>query len=98
MRLNYRERFALAYFHEPNFNSVVRPLRDPFNNEYIHYGTHFTNMFLRCYPERITTKNIVKDGGLDVLENLRNMALRKTSVMQMQKYVIDDKTEGDLGA
>jgi isopenicillin N synthase-like dioxygenase len=26
VRLNTRERFALAYFHEPNFNARIRPL------------------------------------------------------------------------
>ena len=26
VRLNTRERFALAYFHEPNFNAKIRPI------------------------------------------------------------------------
>ena len=45
VRLPHRERYAMAYFHEPAFQAVVRPLRDPPSEEYIHYGTHFTNMF-----------------------------------------------------
>uniref|UniRef100_A0A914BVJ8 Fe2OG dioxygenase domain-containing protein n=1 Tax=Acrobeloides nanus TaxID=290746 RepID=A0A914BVJ8_9BILA len=76
VRLNYRERFALAYFHEPNFNSVIRPLRDPQNDECIHYGTHFTNMFMRCYPDRVTTKCIEEENRLDILDKLRNNAIR----------------------
>jgi len=33
----------------------------------IHYGTHFTNMFMRNYPERITRKENARgksNGGL----------------------------------
>ncbi len=65
--LNTRERFAFAYFHEPDFRSVVRPL--PGYNAFqtplegIHYGTHFTNMCLRNYPDRTTTKNMLAAGG-----------------------------------
>jgi isopenicillin N synthase-like dioxygenase len=61
VRLNTRERYALAYFHEPNFQAVVRPLSDPASVEHIHYGTHFTNMFMRCYPNRITTQRIIQE-------------------------------------
>jgi isopenicillin N synthase-like dioxygenase len=73
--LNTRERFAMAYFHEPNFNAVVRPLTDPTSDEYIHYGTHFTNMFLRCYPDRITTQRIYAEDRLAVLDRLREEAV-----------------------
>jgi isopenicillin N synthase-like dioxygenase len=69
--LNTRERFAMAYFHEPNFNATVRPVTDPADDEYIHYGTHFTNMFLRCYPDRITTKRIYAENRLAILDQLR---------------------------
>ncbi|KAK6852365.1 hypothetical protein PG995_010916 [Apiospora arundinis] len=60
--LNRRERNAFAYFHEPSFQAVARPLpgyeegQEP--REGIHYGTHFTNMFMRNYPDRITTQRI----------------------------------------
>jgi isopenicillin N synthase-like dioxygenase len=70
VKLNTRERFTMAYFHEPNFNAVVRPLNDPASDEHIHYGTHFTNMFMRCYPERITTQRIVAEGRLETLKAL----------------------------
>ena len=61
VRLNTRERYALAYFHEPSFEADVRPLNDPSSDDHIHYGTHFTNMFMRCYPERITTRRIIAE-------------------------------------
>jgi 2-oxoglutarate dioxygenase / 2-oxoglutarate/L-arginine monooxygenase/decarboxylase len=78
VRLNTRERYAMAYFHEPNFNATVRPLADPAGSDYIHYGTHFTNMFLRCYPDRITTRRIEAEDRLAVLRDLREQALAAT--------------------
>ncbi|KAH6610050.1 2-oxoglutarate-dependent ethylene succinate-forming enzyme [Trichoderma cornu-damae] len=76
--LNVRERFAFAYFHEPNFRSVVRPLpgynagQSPIGG--IHYGTHFTNMFLRNYPDRVTTARLREEGRTLLLgsEELRD--------------------------
>jgi 2-oxoglutarate dioxygenase / 2-oxoglutarate/L-arginine monooxygenase/decarboxylase len=73
--LNTRERYAMAYFHEPSFDAVVRPLADPHGEDYIHYGTHFTNMFLRCYPDRITTRRIEAEDRMSVLQDLRDKAL-----------------------
>jgi isopenicillin N synthase-like dioxygenase len=72
VKLNTRERFAMAYFHEPNFNAVVRPLADLEGEDHIHYGTHFTNMFLRCYPDRITTTRIHAEDRLAILDELRS--------------------------
>ena len=70
--LNNRERFAFAYFHEPNFQAVVQPLEGyrggQAPKEGIHYGTHFTNMFMRNYPDRITTKTLRADGRYDMLK------------------------------
>jgi isopenicillin N synthase-like dioxygenase len=74
--LNTRERFAMAYFHEPNFNAVVRPFSDPHSDDYIHYGTHFTNMALRNYPDRVTTKRIDSENRLAVLNRIRAAAVR----------------------
>ncbi|KAF2835959.1 Clavaminate synthase-like protein [Patellaria atrata CBS 101060] len=65
--LNTRERFALAYFHEPNFSAVMRPLKRP-EEEGIHYGTHFTNMFMRNYPTRVTAKRMLEEGRMDMLK------------------------------
>ena len=73
VRLNTRERYALAYFHEPNFQSCVRPLFEA-SGETIHYGTHFTNMFARCYPQRITTRRIESEDRWSVLRRLREQA------------------------
>jgi isopenicillin N synthase-like dioxygenase len=75
VKLNTRERYAMAYFHEPNFNATIRPLTEPAGDDHIHYGTHFTNMFLRCYPDRITTRRIEAEDRLSVLQDLRDNAL-----------------------
>jgi isopenicillin N synthase-like dioxygenase len=69
--LNTRDRFAFAYFHEPSFQAVVKPL-EGYNNgqkpqEGIHYGTHFTNMFMRNYPDRITTQRLHAEDRYKVL-------------------------------
>jgi 2-oxoglutarate dioxygenase / 2-oxoglutarate/L-arginine monooxygenase/decarboxylase len=74
--LNTRERYAMAYFHEPNFNACIRPLLGPATDEYIHYGTHFTNMFMRCYPDRVTTRRIIAEDRLSILDRLRDAAVR----------------------
>jgi isopenicillin N synthase-like dioxygenase len=68
--LNTRERYAFAYFHEPNFSSTIRPL-PKFSSERkgIHYGTHFTNMFMRNYPERITAKRMLSENRLALLDS-----------------------------
>ncbi|MFG2007102.1 2OG-Fe(II) oxygenase family protein [Spirillospora sp. NPDC048911] len=75
VRLADRERFTLAYFHEPAFNSITRPLNQARAGEFIHYGSHFTSMFMRCYPERVTTLRIHADDRLAVLDRLREQAL-----------------------
>jgi isopenicillin N synthase-like dioxygenase len=72
VRLNTRERFAMAYFHEPNFEAGVRPLMGWPSDESIHYGTHFTHMFMRCYPERVTTRRILDEGRLSVLARMKD--------------------------
>lgn len=72
VRLADRERYTLAYFHEPSFGVTVRPLAG--GEEAIHYGTHFTNMFTRCYPDRVTTKRITEEGRLATLDRLRALS------------------------
>jgi isopenicillin N synthase-like dioxygenase len=71
VRLADRERYTLAYFHEPSFGTSVRPLAG--GDEAIHYGTHFTNMFTRCYPDRVTTRRIEREGRLAVLDRIRDL-------------------------
>jgi isopenicillin N synthase-like dioxygenase len=93
--LNNQERYTIAYFHEPDFRAVVKPLKEysigntrafpaatasqdgaePAEHEGVHYGTHFTNMFMRNYPDRITTKRLLAENRYSVLatDELRNM-------------------------
>ncbi|AGC47200.1 2OG-Fe(II) oxygenase [Myxococcus stipitatus DSM 14675] len=80
--LNTRERFALAYFHEPQFEACVRPLSAPTRDEYIHYGTHFTNMFMRSYPDRVTTQRILDESRLTTLSWLRQEAVLRTAPLE----------------
>jgi len=75
VKLADRDRYALAYFHEPGFDTVARPLTAD-TGEYIHYGTHFTSMFMRCYPDRVTTRRIHAEDRLSVLQKLRDDALQ----------------------
>lgn len=82
--LNTRERFAIAYFHEPSFQAVLTPLEEERggpekhtkeDSEGIHYGTHFTNMFMRNYPDRITTQRLLAEDRYSLLKRpeLRTM-------------------------
>jgi isopenicillin N synthase-like dioxygenase len=73
VRMAARERYALAYFHEPSFVASARPLFDKRSDERIHYGSHFTNMFMRCYPERITTQRILAENRLAHLDGLAGL-------------------------
>ncbi|CAI7641265.1 unnamed protein product [Penicillium glandicola] len=70
--LNTSERFAFAYFHEPSFQAVVSPVARLYDgqppDEKIHYGTHFTNMFMRNYPDRVTTERITSENRLKLLD------------------------------
>jgi isopenicillin N synthase-like dioxygenase len=77
VKLADRERYALAYFHEPAFDAVARPFAPGPDDGELHYGTHFTNMFMRCYPDRVTTRRILAEHRLDILEKLRDEALRR---------------------
>ncbi|MET8981919.1 2-oxoglutarate and iron-dependent oxygenase domain-containing protein [Streptomyces sp. NPDC004539] len=72
------ERYAFAYFHEPNFQAVARPLASTDETESLHYGSHFTSMFTRCYPDRITTRRIHAEDRLSVLDKLREQAISAT--------------------
>ncbi|MER5928894.1 2-oxoglutarate and iron-dependent oxygenase domain-containing protein [Streptomyces sp. NPDC002054] len=71
VRLADRERFTLAYFHEPHFDARIRPLvpADGQGREdgELHYGRHFTQMFMRCYPDRATTRRITAEGRIGLL-------------------------------
>jgi isopenicillin N synthase-like dioxygenase len=77
--LNTRERYAFAYFHEPRFQAVLKPLpgfeAGQTSGEGIHYGTHFTNMFMRNYPDRITTQRIIAENRTALLPTSELRAL-----------------------
>ena len=88
--LNTRERFAMIYSHAPNFQACVRPLNDtpksdrplrehPDCDRGLHFGSHFTDAYLRAYPQRVTTNRIVDEGRLSVLAELRRQAARTAS-------------------
>lgn len=70
--LNTRERYAFAYFHEPSFQAEISPIAKLYDgkppDEKNHYGTHFTNMFMRNYPDRVTTERILKEDRLKLLD------------------------------
>jgi isopenicillin N synthase-like dioxygenase len=98
VRLNTRERFALAYFHEPHFNAFVRPFDYPSRDAHIHYGTHFTNMFMRCYPDRITTRRIISEDRLSILAAMKTNAVRSTRAISPRRYVAPDPYDGDVAS
>lgn len=81
--LNARERFAMLYSHAPNFQACVRPLRErperPDGDRGLHFGSHFTEAYLRAYPRRVTTNRIVDESRLSVLADLRRQAARSAS-------------------
>jgi isopenicillin N synthase-like dioxygenase len=78
VRLSARERYSAAYFHEPNFDTCIRPLLGVPSDEYIHYGRHFTSMFMRSYPERITTRRIVEEDRFSIVERLASASADRT--------------------
>ena len=69
VRLSDEERHSMAYFHEPAFGAV---LERPDTGESIHYGTHFTDMFMRCYPDKLVTRRINSHGLRDNLSKTVN--------------------------
>lgn len=71
---NDGERHTMTYFHEPAFNLGIRPLVESAEPGYIHYGSHFTNMAMQCWPDRITTRRIRDEDRLAVLAGLAKRA------------------------
>nr|VFK55271.1 MAG: Isopenicillin N synthase [Candidatus Kentron sp. TUN] len=70
IKLNTMERFSMAYFHDPDFNSCVRPLGN--SEEYIFYGEYFTKIVMKSYPERDVTRRIMNENRLSVLATLKD--------------------------
>ncbi|HZU59262.1 MAG TPA: 2-oxoglutarate and iron-dependent oxygenase domain-containing protein [Actinocrinis sp.] len=75
------ERFAMTYFHAPNFQACVRPLNEASRDDFVHYGTHFTTTYLRRFPARATTLRILAEDRLSVLAGLRQQAARAASLV-----------------
>ncbi|MCP3144471.1 isopenicillin N synthase family dioxygenase [Pyxidicoccus xibeiensis] len=88
VRLNTRERYSVAYFHEPAFDACIRPLMGPRGEKAIHYGTHFTNMFMRCYPDRVTTRRILDENRLSTLARLRDEAVEATAPEPVHRLAV----------
>ena len=75
VKLADRDRYSIAYFHEPDFPAALRPFAGGHPDEAIHYGSHFTSMFMRCYPDRLTTRRILAEDRLSVLASMRDSVL-----------------------
>ncbi|SFC26685.1 2-oxoglutarate and iron-dependent oxygenase domain-containing protein [Streptomyces aidingensis] len=77
-------RIVLDYFHEPNFAACLRPLGTAAatatggaaSPPFLHYGSHFTHLFARRHPDRGTTRRIIAEERLAVLDDLRYTAGR----------------------
>lgn len=68
-----RERFAMAYFHEPAFDRKLETLEMFRENGFRHsieYGTHFTNMFIRGLPDRSVSKKLLDGSYKTVLKDI----------------------------
>jgi isopenicillin N synthase-like dioxygenase len=74
------DRFAIAYFHVPNFQTCIRPLSESSGDAFLHYGTHFTTTYMRRFPARPTTLRILAEDRLSVLGGLREQAARAASL------------------
>jgi isopenicillin N synthase-like dioxygenase len=63
---------TMVYAHEPNFDTGIRPFAE--SAGFVHYGTHFTRMFMGDYPDRVTTRRILAEGRLSILAGLARRA------------------------
>lgn len=55
-----RERFAIAYFHEPHFNQEFIRKNSKGRIRKFTYGGHLTKMYTKAYPTRPTTTRIME--------------------------------------
>lgn len=72
-QVNTSSELVLSYFHEPAFELGLRPVLEPAHG-YVHYGTYFTDLFMRRHPERRTTQRIKAEDRLAVLASLSKRA------------------------
>jgi isopenicillin N synthase-like dioxygenase len=73
VRLGEQKQQVMTYFHEPSFDAGIRPMLGP-DHGYLHYGTHFTDLYLRRYPDRCTSQRIIAEDRLAVLADLSRRA------------------------
>lgn len=78
----------MAYFHEPSFDTCVRPLMGPASDEFIHYGMHFTSMFMRCYPDRVTTRRILDENRLTTLAWLKHASVAASAPERVRRRAV----------
>lgn len=62
-----KERFAIAYFHEPRFNQQFKSTDSRGKIKQITYGKHLTKMYTKAYPTRPTTTRILQQNLMDNL-------------------------------
>ncbi len=67
-------RHAMVYFHEPNFDTGIRPFAEPAEPQFVHYGTQFTSMFMQNYPHKPTSRRIMAEDRLAILAGLARRA------------------------
>jgi len=70
-----RERFAIAYFHEPKFNQTFQAVNSKGKKKEIVYGKHLTNMYTKAYPHRSTTKTIQSEQLMQNIEQMPKITL-----------------------
>jgi 2-oxoglutarate dioxygenase / 2-oxoglutarate/L-arginine monooxygenase/decarboxylase len=67
---------GLVYFHEPNFQTTLRPLPGSGQQQpCMHYGSHFTSTFMRRHPEHPATGRILAESRLAVLRHFDGLHL-----------------------
>ncbi|NEO55874.1 MAG: isopenicillin N synthase family oxygenase [Okeania sp. SIO3B5] len=70
-----KERFAIAYFHEPKFNQTFEAVNSRGKKKEIVYGKHLTNMYVKAYPNRSTTKRIESEELCKNIDRLPKISL-----------------------
>ncbi|ALG13282.1 isopenicillin N synthase family oxygenase [Kibdelosporangium phytohabitans] len=72
-QVNTSSELVMSYFHEPAFELGLRPVLEPAHG-HLHYGTYFTDLFMRRHPDRAATQRIKAEDRLSVLASLSKRA------------------------